>query len=525
LRLCLPRIEFLDIGPRPVYAKILIHIINFLFLFVLFSIFIPFMLEQVEKRVIYNSDLVHPYLLIGDLINDPNSLYAWYYSATLYVFPDWLLTAAVLTTGAPSAWLPLIYGAMNMALFSLAGGAVIAATGRPDMVAGSWMMALFLFVLGWWVIAVPLPEAISIRNYSQIPAPYVHTGAALATLLASALFLRQLFGQPGIAVAAVLVAITIVSSFSDPLFFVWFACPAYIAGLLYAWATGRGKVIGFVGLIAVTGLLGMGIEPLLRDVPLLPEGASLDRSLAVLRESLALSISQVDLPILLLLVLTLALLVRGAFLSVQMLQRKVPSRDDVLEVLLAGICSSAILAPFAANMIFDIGSWRYFIILMVVQPLWLAHLAIRGLNTAGMNRYVALIPVVLLAYCAVIAIPSYGAAKRLAGPGSILRCIEAEGRTAGLGDYWTAKELMFLSDRQIHIVQVNNLGLPRRWNYNERWFSVRADNGAPLRLDFIVPKRLDSGSMLKVFGSPDRITECGGEELWLYDKPLSFKPN
>jgi hypothetical protein len=180
----------------------------------------------------------------------------------------------------------------------------------------------------------------------------------------------------------------------------------------------------------------------------------------------------------------------------------------------------------------DLRDMPYFVVLLLVPLVWMVHHTLRA-----MPRELAWLPAaIVLISSATIAAPAWRAAQRLTAPTPLQACLEAEGRTAGFGDYWTAKELMFRSNRRIHIIQINGRGEPYRWIINERWFTQRADDGTTPRPDFILPgrpKRYDAERLREVFGTPNRVLTCGrgeacgsvagaqcGGELWLYDHPL-----
>src|SRR5262245_50089394 len=81
----------------------------------IFMTFLVYLLYHLGDRTIYNSDLVQPYLLVGDLMMDRNALFTWYHSPALYIFPDWLLSLIVVAVPLPGSWMPLVYGALNLA--------------------------------------------------------------------------------------------------------------------------------------------------------------------------------------------------------------------------------------------------------------------------------------------------------------------------------------------------------------------------------------------------------------------------
>jgi len=125
---------------------------------------------------------------------------------------------------------------------------------------------------------------------------------------------------------------------------------------------------------------------------------------------------------------------------------------------------------------------------------------------------------------AALAGPAAEAVPRIVAPPPLVACLAREGRTVGIGDYWTAKHLMFTSGRRVHIVPITDHGLLYRWNTNGRWFTQRADTGETARPDFVVPARLDRYDFRESFGPPQRVATCAGTALWLYDSPLALPP-
>ena len=102
-------------------------------------------------------------------------------------------------------------------------------------------------------------------------------------------------------------------------------------------------------------------------------------------------------------------------------------------------------------------------------------------------------------------------------------CLEAASRTTGIGQYWVAKLLELLtSQRRLHILQIGDNLERLPWNYNDRWFSHRADNGLPVAPDFIIPDQLDQAALRRRFGDPSRIMPCGNTPIWLYDTRLRW---
>ena len=511
-----------------------------------FFVFLPYVLEPYilgptgkglwrigRGEPLYNSDLVTPFLVVGDLMRHPSALFTWYYTPAPYVFPDWLLSALVLATPFPGSWMPLIYGALIMALYSLAGGALLATTDKVTLASGAWMTASALALGGILATAFNAP-IISTWLYATLAAAGSHTGAALSTLAAAALFLSLLRDSrpPAVVAIVALGVLTFAASFSDILFSVWFVGPACITGLLYTWATHQRRGLLLITIVAIAAATGWVVDQTLSTM--YGDSARVDYVAAktstgswalsehVLRQSLASSLDPLDVPLFLIALTIMALLSRGIVLTAKSLRRLTPTCGEVMEIFLAGVCAIALLAPIMTNMIYDAAHWRYSLILMLTPMLWVVYHTVKTIP-AGLRRgFLPIMPLLIVLLCAAILMPAWRAATRLAAPRPIQICIGAEGRTAGLGDYWTAKQLILMSDRRIHMAQIAADGRPYRWITNETWFSRRADNDARPRFDFIVPARLKIDALERVFGPPDQIKDCGDKKLWLYNHPLSL---
>ena len=210
---------------------------------------------------------------------------------------------------------------------------------------------------------------------------------------------------------------------------------------------------------------------------------------------------------------------RGVILSLRLLRRQPTSRGQTLELLLSVACAAAVAGPLAANAVTDPGSLRYFLVLMIAPLLWLEYHALRAAVRSPLRHLTSATASVLLFACVLFVSPAISAAKRIVAPLPLELCLKAQGQVAGYGDYWTAKALIFASDRRIHVVQLAG-EKPYHWNTNERWFFRRADDGAPLNLHFIFPERLNPQRLRGAFGPPDSTLNCEGQEVWFYKDAL-----
>jgi hypothetical protein len=468
----------------------------------------------------YNSDIVLPFMQVQDTINDVGGLTDWHNQTFLSIFPDRLLMAVFMLTQAPNRWLPLLYAAVIMTLYSFSGGAILAVTDNLRTVTAAWAIAAALFIAGW---AVVLFREAPLSPWFYISLAELHSGAVLTTLAAAAPFLSLLSGRLGFWGFFGMAALVFAAGVSDLLFIAWFAIPACILGLTHSWATRRFRGATVTGMIGGVALAAWALERQLPSyavrVPYLCCYSSDPHPMRDFWYSLKM-IAAEDVPLLLVLALVVVLFARSTMLTISLVRRRECTSGEYMELLLGGSCAAAITAPLALG---TFKNWEWFFhakFLLIVPPIWVAHHAFRIVPTMKAGRLAWAAVATILLSCAAIARPAWSAAQRLVAPRPLQVCLEAEGRTAGFGDYWTAKLLMFMSERRIHIVQIQGGGEPHRWGYNERWFTQRADDGTPVRPDFIVPQNLDTKRLRQTFGAPQRVLSCNGEEIWLYDKVL-----
>ena len=470
---------------------------------------------------IFNSDLLHPYLLVHDLLRDAGAWSGWYHSPALYAFPDWFLAAAAMALPIAPVWWPFLYGPALMALHCVAGGAILANAGLARTSAGAWSMAAILLAVGA-ITAIGPNAAVSSSTIVVLAAPNIHTGAILSALLSTALLLRVLHGRARLPAPAALAALVAVSSFSDPVFMVWFVGPAALAAALHAYA--RRERRGYWGALIVLGsgvaglAIGLGVNPVWLKYAEAGRASGGDalaafgafaRSIADRGDFVTIAVAG----------LCLVTIARGALVLAVVARRRRLEQSEFLDLLLAGIAAATILAPIVSGSFKHPAHFRLFLILMPVAAIGAARLLLRWFPASRGMGWLA--PAVALLTAAALAFPSIARLPQaVTASANLQRCIETSGRKTGFADYWTAKLLMFASDRRIHVVQVIAGGQRFPWIYKERWFTHRADDDSPARPDFIVPTRLDAEGLRARFGPPARELTCGGQSLWLYDAPL-----
>lgn len=506
--------------------------VSSLLIFAAFLIVFTFLLGLGHAGVAYNSDSILPFLLVRDLLQDPSALVDWYPSPAFYVFPDWILAAVLLVGQVPGSAMPLFYGALLLTLYCFAAGALLAAEGRVPVLAGTWGMAAALMIAGGAALLF-IDRAISPAAFVALASPHIHTGAVLGTLLSGALLIALLEERAGARAVAALGVAVFVCAFSDFLYLVWFTGPACIVAGLHSWWTGRRGGFRYAILMAALSGAAVVVETLIRGgialTGYLKAGGSSEgpiRAASFLWVQLRTAVSDADYPLIVTLMVAAALIMRTAFILLSIVQRRTLRDGAFTDLFLGGSCAAALLAPLLTGAFQEAAHWRYFLIVFPLSLLWGLRLSFQAWGKwRGASLHLSWIAAALVVLVSAAAsAPALEAGKRLQAPPPLEACLAREGRFEGLGDYWTAKLLMLMTERRVHIVQVTRGGNLFRWDYNGRWFTERADSRAAVRPDFIVMRNLDPNALRTRFGAPARVVDCDGTEIWLYDKVLKETP-
>ena len=473
----------------------------------------------------YSSDLVHPFMVVQDVLHEWGALWTWHHSPASYVFPDWFVAAAaIIVTDDHMLW-PLVYAAIIFISYASAGGMLLAAANGRPVYAGVGVAAAAIAIA---VCLVAITEYLGGKNRMFVPLAlaYIHSGAVWATLASAALMLLVLAGRGGIFVELVLSATVFAAAFSDLLFVAWFVLPGIATAVVHAWC--RGGIVGWRVAVVIAVGAGAGLlvdhwqHAVWRQV--VAAGTSQTDALAAAGRELAIIAARGDVPVLLALAIALLAIARGATVFIGAIRRRALAPPATATLFLGAAAGTALAAPLALGTFVETDQDRYFIAVPMLAVLVATHWVLGARRHVSARSLAAAGAAVSLAAALVLAWPAAAGIPRLVAKPALNRCLEAEGRRDGIGDYWTAKKAMFASRRAIHIVQVVSQGGRLRWNYNERWFTHRADDGTPLKPDFVVPARLSAEALRRAHGAPARIVVCEGTEIWLYDRTLSLPP-
>lgn len=225
----------------------------------------------------------------------------------------------------------------------------------------------------------------------------------------------------------------------------------------------------------------------------------------------------------LMLAVVLVMLFRGVGVFIALILRRPVCVHGYFEAFAATAVVAAMSAPVALGLYISPDQWRYMLVVPVLVVTWTGYMAARFLHYGAISRSVAVIsPVVSIVAALLVSGDSLSHVKEVVYNNPMEKCLKSYGKDTGFGDYWTAKSTMFTSSRRIHIIQLDAKAGRFRHIYNKRWFSHRADDGSPVRPDFIIVDRLDQQALENVFGKPDSVVSCGDSKVWLYRELLAW---
>jgi len=463
----------------------------------------------------FTSDLVQPYLVIEDLLSNPASFFTWRHSPSPYVFPDMVIAAALVVLPLSTKWMGILYGTALLTGYILAAGSLIGRATKIDSRDAGFLFALCLLMVV--VAANALGGQLTSWFLPTLFAPFIHTGALLVTLIAMILLERILRVPGSTAAKALLLLLVLVTSFSDALFVVWFVLPALIVLWLCARACQstppRALMVSLFGAAAIAVAAERIFHGIKAGKPLRLD--TIMRAAETLWNSALDAIVRPDWIFTGLLAITLIILLSGAVSLGRSARRREMPFADTLAIFLAVSVVLGVLAPILTSYFQEQSHWRYLLFLPLFAVLKMAIILSR-LVKAG--RYLSAVPAGALALALLIIAPTaYGAAMAREPRTGLETCLDARDLTTGLGDYWVAKRLMFLSGRKFHIVQLKWDGRLDTYNYNRDWFSRRADDGSAIEPNFIIIRGLVAERIRDKFGAPGNTLPCAGTEIWLYD--------
>ena len=480
--------------------------------------------DEHDIPALYNSDLIEPYLIVQDVLQNLYALCDWTFSPALYAFPDWLISLPLILFGITNKLLPIFYGSTLLSLDCLTAGMLVAKCSQSSVNlsgwAWTWIITLIISALGGFILMCP-QSRLSYYMLVWLGTSYIHSGAVLMTLVSLLCWLYILHPQNR---AQKILAIWLLSgsifftSFSDFIFVVWFVLPVSLVTLLHQWNIKKYAGRPFFWLI-IPSLLAIGLEVILRHQS--PGSrAHQTGSLMLWISDLVALVDSADYPMLIVLLLNALLLLRACIIVKSLIQKNPIKQSDWVELLLASIAFFAIATPLLLHLYRGYALWRYSLIIFILPPIWIAlsisrHIQTKTLTHLGLGAFSLLLTATYLAFPqASITI------KSAQKPSALESCLLQNKLTAGYGDYWNAKSLIFLSNRQIHIAQLTESAQAELFNFNRAWFITRSDNGQAFKPNFVMMQGLDPVAIEQLFGEPQSTLRCQQQLIWSYDHEL-----
>ena len=450
-----------------------------------------------------------PYLLNSDALYLPSlfssirsgqDLRLFSFPPSPYLFPDLLIHFLCVVLAPSLIWAAVFVAVLQVALFCLAAlrlgkhigielsGAEITFILAP--------FAAWLFVESQFDFPIFMMSLLSAH----------HFGIVLLTLWSlCALFSRQKL------LFAVCVALGVIS---DPLFLPLFVVPIACALFLTNLEIADRKTSLKPALLAAS-LLGALAYYCLRHffyfVTLPPTDAS--RLSAMAQAARELSSDLLQDPLL------IPAYAFGVLASVGALLKRPTANIKLLCTTLLLLVAASFLAPILLAF-YRNGAERYLMpgaILSALTGQLIAARSLQGrkvyLSFVGAAYVVAAVP--FLPYKAMSL-----SSSELVPP--IVRCLDARlsdlSAKRGLGDYWLAKQVSYLSSVGLKVDEVRSDFAPFDHLNNLEQF-LNPATGKGWDYDFIIMRRLDVGRATELFGKPDFSFLCGRSAIWVYRAP------
>ncbi|MCB1475673.1 MAG: hypothetical protein H6883_07575 [Rhodobiaceae bacterium] len=472
------------------------------------------------QGVLYTSDSANALLLAGDILRDPTSYGRWVLPPSFYLVPDVALSALVIASGVKPLWQMPAYYAVMAALQCLAVGLVLARLRAIPVALGmwAWTATLILIVL---VGLISAELTVSSQTVLRTPLLFYHSGTLLLSLVAFRLLLGSSdSGSLPPASRFWLSVLIVVATFSDLIFIGWLVAPAVLALVVIACRTRQFAFFRLALLIGALALIAAIAEIVVNAARRSYLHANdIFHPFAVLSEyGRAIAAS----PDIASLIVIAVLIIAG----LQALRIIFAVRTDAvgnaggLATLFLGTGGPGALAGFIIlGLTIDTVDYRFLIPVYVYPSLWLLYVLFGKPFARSLPAVAAAVPALALGILAAFRFED-APPPMAAHHADLIACLDAEGRTAGLSDYWDAMAVMQPTGGRIHAVAIAADGLGYLWNVNRDWYFWRRDNGADAAFDYVVMRKLDPAKIAARYGTPDREISCADRTIWLYDRPV-----
>ncbi|MGC4003119.1 MAG: hypothetical protein QM811_08275 [Pirellulales bacterium] len=468
----------------------------------------------------FNSDLLHPYIFMQDVLRKPSEFQSWDLSRTPYVFPDWILAAVLDVSPLPHMWRPIVYGGVLMTIQAYCVAWML----REMRTLGSVASVM------WGVLTIASTFILDGRTHMgegrtfflYTVTAFIHSGAlmsglAFIPLLSKIVHADDLARKRPLIVAGI---VTAIATYSDYLFVLWFAIPAGVAFFIIATPMPRRRKFTMFaalgGVAVVVTLLDMAVR---RDF----KRFDLDhlKSIEVWSDLLIYAYRNKQWQIWLSAAIGVVMMGRGVLLTFTP-RDPMSARRDGIELALIYCNTTAMALPLVTGVLTYTGNFCYALPMLTLPYVWVSCCASRGLS-ARFERYAVIFGAVVWLVLATQNHKGRHALTKLREPQSISRYLPELGLRTGFGDYWTCKRTLYETDYAVHMIPLDASGKQSDFAYNRSWFERRADDGTAVEPTFVVLTRLDEEKIRARFGDPSRILTLGSDVVWIYDRPIPIE--
>ncbi|MGC4003121.1 MAG: hypothetical protein QM811_08285 [Pirellulales bacterium] len=263
---------------------------------------------------------------------------------------------------------------------------------------------------------------------------------------------------------------TVLTTYSDALFVIWFAAPACLAFLItQTTMTRKRKFLAFSFLGALT--IGVTIVDKFFRVRASPIPMDHLESIKTWVDILVTCLKTRQWAFWLSAALSVVMLGRGVLLVFAQRDPEHQRRDSI-ELAVVFCNSSAFLLPFVSGSLTYLGNLRYALPMLILPYVWVLLVASR----IKVRRWPKLMPAVAVLFWiwAIVQTPrGLRAVQGIEDQKTLGHFLVEQGLKTGFGDYWTCKRAMFETDYAVHIMQLNQFGERNDFAFNKTWYERR----------------------------------------------------
>ena len=469
----------------------------------------------------YNSDLIHPFLLAQDIIDNPSLWWSWSHSPAPYIFPDIFIAIILAIIKITPAGRPIVYASFLFLGYVIFTASILSALYKIRF------EKLIIWSLSGFTILLFIPSFFYPYKNFFIPyllAPFIHSGAALGYIIS--LYLLISIRDSSKTKFFNLFLCSFIFCFSDRLYIIWFIFPAILSLLILSIQHSKFYYKISIFILTVSSVTASGLAYWVH-----PDDSGyfknstigIKLSVEIFLTAIKNNIYNGDFSLLISLVCSTLLFFKVA-MNIFRFREIV---NPVLHFIESNIILTIIfgmVAPILSGHFLDEAHVRYIIILPVAVTIWL--LAIACEYTLRRKFFDLEFSAVTAALTISIYWSTSFSNHAQAASSEIFYCLNLHDRElvhepiGMIGDYWTAKRNIYLSNRAIGVFQVDANGTLLSHNYNRNWNLPPRAGGNFASPTIIAMARLNREAIVSRHGDPNLIISCGSEEIWLYKKHL-----